>query len=112
MTVRADWYEAKRIFLTPDLVNVRIGLTSLFDDLVVRGEITQEDIRRLLPKIRLVEASAARRAVAMLKGTLKYTDDMNTVDQWFDHMTDELDDQSNYMDLLQQKRSEDADGSA
>lgn len=112
MTVRADWSEDKRIFLTPDLVDVKIGLTLLFDDLVARGEITQEDIRRLLPKIRLVEASAARRAVAMLKGTLKYTDDVNTVDQWFAHMVDELDDQSNYMDLLQRKRLEDADGPA
>ncbi len=110
MTVRSDWSENKRIFLTPDLVNVEIQFTSLFDTLVARGEITQADIRRLVPKIRLVEASAARRAVAMLKGTLKYTDENNTVDQWFDHMVDELDDQSNYMDLLQQKRLEDTDG--
>ena len=112
MTVRADWSEDKRIFLTPDLVNVKIQFTPLFDKLVARGDITQEDIRRLVPKIRLVEVSAARRAVAMLKGTLKYTNDANTVDQWFVHMVDELDDQSNYMDLLQQKRLEDADGPA
>ena len=111
MTVRADWFDSKRNFLTPDLFNVTITFTSSFDDLVEKGEVKQEDIRRLVPKIRLVEASAARRAVAMLKGTLKYTDDNNTVDQWFAHMMDELDDQSNYMDLLQQKRLEDTDGS-
>ena len=111
MTVRADWFDSKRNFLTPDLFRVTITFTPSFDDLVEQGEITQEDIRRLVPKIRLVGASAVRRAVAMLKGTLKYTDDNNTVDQWFAHMMDELDDQSNYMDLLQQKRLEDTDGS-
>ena len=55
---------------------------------------------RLNWKLALVEKYASIMAAGMLKGTLKYDDDVYSLDEWVSHLVGEGADQSNYQILL------------
>jgi len=65
------------------------------------GSLSTEQKGRLAWKLELVEKAARYMAVGMLKGTLKYSHDAYTTEQWMAHVIDEGADQLNYQLLLE-----------
>ena len=66
----------------------------------VRDQLTVEERSRLARKLDLVEKFATFMAAGMLKGTLKYSTDNYSIDQWMAHLIGEGADQANYAALL------------
>jgi len=58
--------------------------------------LSEEEYRRMLPKLGLVEEAAQLLTRAMIKGTLKYPRDDWDVQLWEDHGLDDLVDVLNY----------------
>ena len=84
---------------------VPIGKLRVLRDPVTKKYLfTEQEINRLRPKLELAEKAAFRLALAMVKGTLKYTsdgtEDGQGLEYWIDHATDEAFDLVNYMMLL------------
>ena len=61
---------------------------------------TVEELTRLKPKLAIVKRYAQYMAAGMAKGTIKYTSDEWSVEQWMSHLIGEGADQSNYAALL------------
>ena len=99
--IRDDWADSKLELCTPDNIEVTILPShALFRIL------TPEDLKRLAPKLRMVEKAAAQLAGNMVKGTLKYQKDNWSVDEWIGYLLDDLSDSLNYAILLKEARAE------
>jgi hypothetical protein len=66
----------------------------------VYDSLSPSEQNRLDWKLALVEKYAAIMAAGMLKGTLKYDNDVYSLDEWISHIVGEGADQSNYQILL------------
>ena len=110
--IRADWNEEKvdrlctgdkwlvSITPNPELVE---RMTRDFNGKTIVGEITEEDQKRLIPKLRIVEEIASGLAGAMLKGTLKYEPESDTglsIGGWWDELVSDATDTLNYIHLM------------
>lgn len=82
-----------------DLFEIDISLKTKLAEV-----LTEEEMRRLEPKVEMVRRRAARQVMAMIKGTIKYPgNDDWPLATWLDHLQEEVDDQANYFDLARQK---------
>lgn len=66
-----------------------------------RIKTTSEEERRLIPKLKIVKNAARKLAAGMVKGTLKYKKDNNSVREWIDYLKDDASDTLNYIYLLE-----------
>jgi hypothetical protein len=86
------WQEKLEAFI--DRVNVWVELPW--------EELSRRDVDRLTPKIHMVQEAAAKLALAMIKGTLKYDTDDWSVDKWVEFGVDDASDALNYWYLLRE----------
>jgi len=111
---RSDWSTEKQdLYCTPAMWQVSITpAPALVEHMsrridgggMIPGEITEEDQRRLIPKLRMVETIAANLAAGMLKGTLKYpaaNDGDFSVGEWMTELKSDASDALNYVFLLE-----------
>ena len=63
-------------------------------------QLSPEEIARLDKKFLLVENMAAELAARMVKGTIKYSHDDNTLHEWYNYMMDDALDTINYLALM------------
>jgi len=90
--VNPDWQKRYRVLGRPEHFDVEITTR---EDLQTLG-FTSAEYARLMPKLQLVAQFAARLAVAMLKGTVKYDSDDWSVEEWMDFEDDDTVDAINY----------------
>lgn len=64
------------------------------------SRLSDDEWKRLEPKLVLVRQAAKIMAAGMLKGTLKYSTDDYTIETWMAHLIGEGADQLNYQLLL------------
>lgn len=89
------WEERVKLLADPELFHTMV---LALPDLV--EALTDEEAKRLKPKLKLVAQAAAWMAAGMVKGTIKYPGDDYSLDQWMAHLVGEGADQMNYQLLL------------
>ena len=103
LETKENWEARYEKLANADNFRVNIKLVLALD-----AQLSTSELLRTYNKLKLVEAYAAKLAVGMLKGTLKYPSDDWNIEQWLENEEDEIIDQTNYRLLRQeaQKRSE------
>ena len=64
--------------------------------------LDKEQLKRLLPKFQLIENWATEMAENMIKGTIKYSTDKYTQEEWMEYIQDEIIDLLNYKLLMEE----------
>ena len=93
--VNEYWEKRAKELCNPDYWSIQIYPRSpIFEGM------TQGEIKRLEPKIKMVQEAAQIMMAGMVKGTLKYPTDGFDIDKWMSHLIGEGCDQMNYQILL------------
>ena len=99
------WQERARRLCRVENFDVTVEVPAWFEN-----ELSLEELKRLYYKLDLVVQSAKMQAAGMLKGTLKYAEDVDDMDTWLAHIVSEGADQQNYhmlhADFMRRKMAE------
>ena len=79
---------------------LRVHATIELYDADVGDFLSQEEWKRLKPKLDMVKVMAEKLAVNMVKGTIKYSVDTWSRDAWMEAAIDDATDALNYLYLL------------
>ena len=90
-----NWEERAKRLCKPDNFTVYIAIEDELGE-----ELSDDEWHRLDAKLNLVREFARYMAAGMLKGTLKYSTDTYSLEQWCAHLAGEGADQANYQMLL------------
>lgn len=98
----ADWEYRVEQMCKPEFFKATINVSqSSLNEL----GLSLDEFMRLQYKLRLIEESAVKQALAMLKGTLKYDTDDRTPDEWAAFEEEEDIDRFNYNILKRDARN-------
>jgi len=103
-TVNKGWEARLEDILDRMDITVNIDINSR---IALESGLTEDELIRIRPKLRLVEDFAIHMADNMLKGTIKYPTDTYDVSVWMAEEEDDTVDSVNYR-LLRRKAMEDA----
>ena len=91
LKIKSDWEERTKKLCGVDSFTAQISMTDW-----LMGLLTKEERDRTRIKLGKVEDLSKRLAVGMLKGSLKYTTDAHSDDEWDREIRDEMADFINY----------------
>lgn len=94
--MKPNWEERASRLAVPASFSARVTPHDL-----LQVQLDYDEWVRLNKKMRLVEGSAVKLAMGMLKGTLKYESDVITQAAWMAHLTAEMHDAVNYLALME-----------
>lgn len=88
------------VLAQPRNIEISIHITDAVAEL-----LTSKERNRLYPKLEMVKQLAAKMAAAMVKGTIKYTEneDEKSLRSWLEHLQSELIDGSLYVEFALQR---------
>jgi hypothetical protein len=95
--VREGWQERAEALCKPGAATAAITLSQ-----AVIEKLDDDERRRVAGKLRLVAEVAAKLALNMLKGVLKYERDDYSTELWVEYLIDDATDTLNYAYLLRE----------
>jgi hypothetical protein len=87
---------------------IEIGIYGVYD-LTIANLLTEDEYKRLVPKLDMVRELAQKLALNMVKGTLKYNTDDWSMAEWFAFGIDDAADSLNYWLLTRNKYAKGCD---